>query len=32
MNEASLAMHGKARGTSDKRLTSVGMRVSEVQI
>ena len=32
MNEASLATHGTARGTHGKRLTSVGMRVSEVQI
>ena len=32
MNEASLATHGKARGTNGKRLTSAVMRVSEVQI
>ncbi len=32
MNEASLATHGTVRGTNGKRLTSVGMRVSEVQI
>ena len=32
MNETSLATHGTVRGTNGKRLTSVGMRVSEVQI
>ena len=32
MNEASLATHGKARGTHGKRLTIAVMRVSEVQI